>query len=81
MLALYRPGDIYHVTVMPCYDKKLEASRSDFYSDIYRTRDVDCVLTSGTCTHVQVHTCYPIPVMFMLLNDTNSCTMCTQVKL
>jgi iron only hydrogenase large subunit-like protein len=21
---------IYHVTVMPCYDKKLEASRDDF---------------------------------------------------
>lgn len=42
-----RPDDIYHVTVMPCYDKKLEASRSDFYNDIYRTRDVDCVLTSG----------------------------------
>nr|QSX72230.1 cytosolic Fe-S cluster assembly factor narfl [Halisarca dujardinii] len=38
---------IYHVTVMPCYDKKLEASRDDFYSDLYSTRDVDCVLTSG----------------------------------
>ncbi len=35
------------MTVMPCYDKKLEASRSDFYSDLYRTRDVDCVITSG----------------------------------
>lgn len=32
---------------MPCYDKKLEASREDFYSDIYRTRDVDCVLSTG----------------------------------
>lgn len=32
---------------MPCYDKKLEASRSDFYNDIYRTRDVDCVITTG----------------------------------
>ncbi|KAJ9064536.1 Cytosolic Fe-S cluster assembly factor nar1, variant 2 [Entomophthora muscae] len=41
------PDHIYHVTVMPCYDKKLEASREDFYSDIYSTRDVDCVLTSG----------------------------------
>lgn len=41
-----RPDEIYHVTVMPCYDKKLEASREDFYSDIYRTRDVDCVITS-----------------------------------
>lgn len=32
---------------MPCYDKKLEASRSDFYNDIYSTRDVDCVITTG----------------------------------
>ena len=31
---------------MPCYDKKLEASRSEFYNDVYRTRDVDTVLTS-----------------------------------
>ncbi|XP_070579803.1 cytosolic Fe-S cluster assembly factor narfl-like [Ptychodera flava] len=38
---------VYHVTVMPCFDKKLEASRQDFYSDIYSTRDVDCVITSG----------------------------------
>ncbi|KAI9190740.1 cytosolic Fe-S cluster assembly factor [Polychytrium aggregatum] len=38
---------IYHVSVMPCYDKKLEASREDFYSDVMRTRDVDCVITTG----------------------------------
>ncbi|KAJ9095691.1 hypothetical protein QFC21_005563 [Naganishia friedmannii] len=42
-----QPNEIYHVTVMPCYDKKLEASRSDFYSSVYQTRDVDCVLTTG----------------------------------
>ncbi|KAJ9114725.1 hypothetical protein QFC22_005601 [Naganishia vaughanmartiniae] len=42
-----KPNEIYHVTVMPCYDKKLEASRSDFYSSVYQTRDVDCVLTTG----------------------------------
>ncbi|KFM74168.1 Cytosolic Fe-S cluster assembly factor NARFL, partial [Stegodyphus mimosarum] len=41
-----RPDQIYHVTVMPCFDKKLEASRSDFYSDTHQIRDVDCVLTS-----------------------------------
>ncbi|KAI8353817.1 iron hydrogenase [Mortierella sp. GBAus27b] len=40
------PNQVYHVCVMPCYDKKLEASRSDFYSDLYSTRDVDCVITS-----------------------------------
>lgn len=41
-----RPNNIYHVTVMPCYDKKLEASRDDFYNDIFKTRDVDCVLAT-----------------------------------
>jgi len=42
-----RPDRVYHVTVMPCYDKKLEASRKDFYNEVYATRDVDCVLTTG----------------------------------
>lgn len=32
---------------MPCYDKKLEASRQDFYNDAFSTRDVDCVITTG----------------------------------
>ncbi|EDW02951.1 probable cytosolic Fe-S cluster assembly factor GH10760 [Drosophila grimshawi] len=37
---------IYHVTIMPCYDKKLEASREDFYSEVSSSRDVDCVITA-----------------------------------
>nr|XP_044986242.1 cytosolic iron-sulfur assembly component 3 isoform X3 [Jaculus jaculus] len=41
------PDKVYHVTVMPCYDKKLEASRPDFFNQEYQTRDVDCVLTTG----------------------------------
>uniref|UniRef100_A0A8V0ZE67 Nuclear prelamin A recognition factor like n=1 Tax=Gallus gallus TaxID=9031 RepID=A0A8V0ZE67_CHICK len=41
------PNKIYHVTVMPCYDKKLEASRPDFFNQEYQTRDVDCVITTG----------------------------------
>ncbi|XP_035719082.1 probable cytosolic Fe-S cluster assembly factor AGAP009023 [Vespa mandarinia] len=40
------PEQVYHVTVMPCYDKKLEASREDFYNHEKSTRDVDCVITS-----------------------------------
>ncbi|XP_017061203.1 probable cytosolic Fe-S cluster assembly factor GL21135 isoform X2 [Drosophila ficusphila] len=41
------PGSsIYHVTVMPCYDKKLEASRADFFNEVNNSRDVDCVITS-----------------------------------
>ncbi|XP_069503382.1 cytosolic iron-sulfur assembly component 3 isoform X2 [Ambystoma mexicanum] len=41
------PDQIYHATVMPCYDKKLEASRPDFYNQEYETREVDCVITTG----------------------------------
>jgi len=41
------PHNVYHTTIMPCPDKKLEASREDFYSDVYQTRDVDLVLTSS----------------------------------
>lgn len=40
------PDRVYHMSVMPCYDKKLEASREDFYNDIYQSRDVDLVITS-----------------------------------
>jgi len=46
--------EVYHVAVMPCYDKKLEASRPDFttkHSDQdgkeIEVRDVDLVLTTG----------------------------------
>lgn len=42
-----KPETIYHVTIMSCYDKKLEASRDDFLLDDKVTREVDCVLTSG----------------------------------
>jgi iron only hydrogenase large subunit-like protein len=45
--VLNRPDEIYHVSVMPCYDKKLEASREDFHNELYSTRDVDCVITTG----------------------------------
>lgn len=41
-----RCDQIYHVSVMPCFDKKLEASRNDFCSNDLETREVDCVLTS-----------------------------------
>ena len=52
-----RPDDIYHVTVMPCYDKKLEASRDDFVFEVNQANsnengsvsvsEVDSVLTTG----------------------------------
>ena len=37
--------DIYIVTVVSCYDRKLEASRRDFLSP-EGSQDIDCVLTS-----------------------------------
>ncbi|GAV59871.1 Fe_hyd_SSU domain-containing protein/Fe_hyd_lg_C domain-containing protein [Cephalotus follicularis] len=53
-----RPDEIYHVTVMPCYDKKLEAARDDFVFQVESEEEyqgnagpiiteVDSVLTSG----------------------------------
>ena len=39
------PEQVYHVSLMPCYDKKLEASREDFYNNQSKSRDVDCVIT------------------------------------
>ncbi|KAL3521831.1 hypothetical protein ACH5RR_014665 [Cinchona calisaya] len=50
MLCL-RPEDMYHVTVMPCYDKKLEAVRDDFAFQVEpqgeKISEVDSVLTTG----------------------------------
>ncbi|CAL9049348.1 unnamed protein product [Musa banksii] len=50
--------NVYHVTVMPCYDKKLEAARDDFSftidegengrpNSVMRIPEVDSVLTTG----------------------------------
>lgn len=41
------PGQLYHFVVAPCFDKKLEAVREEFYSSVLESRDVDCVLTSA----------------------------------
>ncbi|XP_041733680.1 nuclear prelamin A recognition factor isoform X2 [Coregonus clupeaformis] len=41
------PDKLYHIVVAPCFDKKLEAVREEFYNSLLESRDVDCVLTSG----------------------------------
>ena len=41
------PDAVFHATVMPCFDKKLEASREDFKTGEASTAEVDCVLTTG----------------------------------
>ncbi|KAK2612402.1 Cytosolic Fe-S cluster assembly factor nar1 [Conoideocrella luteorostrata] len=48
------PSRIWHVAVMPCFDKKLEASREELTDEVWAgsglpgrgVRDVDCVITS-----------------------------------
>lgn len=48
------PDKIWHVAVMPCFDKKLEASREELTDSYWRSeqtekrgvRDVDCVITA-----------------------------------
>ena len=39
------PERIFHITLMPCFDKKLEASRPDFSTEA-GVKDVDMVITS-----------------------------------
>lgn len=41
------PDKIYHVTIMPCFDKKLESSRKDFFNEFHQSKDVDCVLSTS----------------------------------
>lgn len=41
------PDAVYHVCIMPCYDKKLEASRKDFFNEFHQSKDVDCVLSTS----------------------------------
>ncbi|KAJ3607528.1 hypothetical protein NHX12_024579 [Muraenolepis orangiensis] len=46
------PETVYHVVVAPCFDKKLEAVREEFYSSLLDGPDVDCVLTSAELHHM-----------------------------
>lgn len=39
--------NVYHLSVQPCFDKKLEASRKDFYDEEKQQYDVDCVISTG----------------------------------
>ncbi|KAF2120706.1 LET1-like protein [Lophiotrema nucula] len=55
------PSQIWHVAIMPCFDKKLEASRSELTSSAWlpdhdlsqgSVRDVDCVITARELLHM-----------------------------
>lgn len=40
-----RASQVCHTAIAPCFDRKLEASRKDFYDDDSTTRETDCVLS------------------------------------
>lgn len=55
------PSQIWHVAIMPCFDKKLEASRGELTSAAWLpnhdasqdpVRDVDCVITARELLHL-----------------------------
>lgn len=41
------PKEIYHVSIQPCYDRKLESSRTQFISSLTSQPETDLVLTTG----------------------------------
>lgn len=48
LIKIDKNQSIYHVSVEPCFDKKLEASRKDFFNEERQEYDVDCVISTGT---------------------------------
>lgn len=55
------PSQIWHLAIMPCFDKKLEASRSELTSSVWAPkhdtsqdpiRDTDCVITARELLHL-----------------------------
>lgn len=75
------PEQVYHVVVAPCFDKKLEAVREEFYNSLLETRDVDCVLTSVEVlhmmeqSHVSVEDVEPVPLDHVFGEKTNGSLM------
>ncbi len=39
-----KPSQVYHVTIMPCFDKKLEASRKDFFDEVTQSKQVFIII-------------------------------------
>lgn len=48
------PAQIYHVTVMPCYDKKLEASRDDFLVPGKSAHSIESVVVGLLCDSISI---------------------------
>lgn len=52
-----QPSKLYHCTLMPCYDKKLEAARPDFTVAGCGTQEVQSTYPKDTECNVQVFNC------------------------
>jgi len=46
---------IYHVSIEPCFDKKLEGSRLDFYDETSESCEVDLVLSTNEVWNLLIH--------------------------
>jgi iron only hydrogenase large subunit-like protein len=57
---------IYHLTVMPCFDKKLEASRENFKDDVTGAADVDLVITAVELEQVAIEFLFCFPPSFFV---------------
>jgi len=44
--ANFTPDQIYHVSLMACFDRKLEASRKEFSISEFKAKEVDVVITA-----------------------------------
>ncbi|KAL5073603.1 hypothetical protein RYX36_012587 [Vicia faba] len=85
-----RSDEVYHVTVMPCYDKKLEASRDDFVFQLEPhaeghegeednlISEVDSVLTTGEILElIQVSKFYAyLHIIIFCVNSSLLLLMC-----
>ncbi|VDP94839.1 unnamed protein product, partial [Echinostoma caproni] len=74
LVKLNNPKSVFHITIMPCFDKKLEASRSEFTED-GQIPDVDLVLATnelvqliGDCSTAHDWTAAP-PVLSSLRQE------------
>ena len=60
---IYAEGnhDVFHVSVQPCFDKKLEASRLDFYHESIEYKEVDLVLSTTELMDFLIESSVVIP--------------------
>jgi len=77
------PNQIYHVSIMPCFDKKLESTRNDFFNETYQSKDVDCVLSTNEIEQLlekEDIDLFTMPDAFIHLPFFNETSQITELK-